>query len=813
MHSIAQDIRYAARAMRRHAVVTLIAVLSLAAGIGPNAAIFSVIDAIGFRPLAIDDPEGLIRLDSYDAHNRQGDVAFPDYADVRAHTTLFADLAAWGFGMAGVSGGDQPPSIAMTAAASDRLFPLLGITAAAGRMFRADEVTEVTAAQVALISDEYWTRRFGRSVDAINSTIRLNTLDYTIVGVLPASFTSLDPLFAPDIWVPLGAEPGPQRTRHPRDRRSVRVFARLREGATLEQAQAELDALNAHLAKTYPATNANRRLAIQYEAAARHRRTLPIAIALLIIPALVLLIACANVAGLLIGRASARRSEVAVRLALGAGRWRLVRQFLTESTVLALVAGGAGLLLGYWLIRLLPALIPPLPLRLGIEFRLDARAAAFTLLVTMIAVPIFGLAPAFFASKANILPVLKSGGADGTRLRRFTLRNVLTVGQIAASLVLLMLSGLLVRSFLNSSQIDAGFIQRPMILSTIAPGVLGYDGQRSRTFMRQLLDRLAAQPSVESATLARHMPLNQLFGSGGTQKVGIPGQTSPAGEPLRVPYNSVEQNYFETMGIRIVRGRAFTSADRWPGTAVVLINETMAKRYWPDEDPIGRWIDLLDRQEAERRRCQIVGIVKDGKYLRLGEDPAPYLYVPYEQQPPGEVTIIVRTRGPEAAAMDDFRAAVRAVDPAMPAMQIITLREHMRMALMFERLSAIVVGTLGSLALLLSLVGLYGVISYVAARRTREIGIRMALGAMPSDVLRQVVRHGGAFAGVGIGIGLAAGAGAARLLSSVLYGVSAYDPATYAATCALVMTVALAAAYFPARRAARIDPIQALRSE
>lgn len=812
MWSVLQDVRFALRALRRNPGVTSVAILSLAIGIGPNAAIFSAIDAIGFRPLAIHEPGGLVRLHTADELHRRSTTSYSDFREVRTNATQLSSVAAWVFSLAAMTGGDRQPEIVMITAVSDGFFSVLGVPAAVGRTFRADESSDATAAPVVLLSDDFWMRRFGRSPDAINSTLRMNNEEFTIVGVLPSSFRGLDELFVPDIWVPLGAAPGAQRSRTGRDTRTMHVIGRLRETATLEQAQAQLDALSVHLVTADSGSNVNRKIVIRFEESERRRRLMPMALALLIIPSFVLLIACANVAGLLIGRAGARGSEVAVRIALGAGRRRLVRQFLTESAILALAAGALGLVMGYWMIRLLPALIPALPMRLGLDFRMDSRVVLFTLGVVLIAVPVFGLAPALFSSKPEIVPLLKGGALDRGRFRRFTFRNVLTVGQIAGSLVLLMASGLLVRSFLNSSRIDLGFVQKPMILSTIAPGVVGYNQPNSAEFLRQVVERLSALPSVESATIARHMPLNGLFGGGARQTVRIPGRSAD-GAPLRIMYNTVDGRYFSTMGIRLMRGRAFTAADRWPGTGVILVNETMAARFWPGEDPVGRWIELADRPQPERRRCQIVGVVQDGKYISLSEERVPYLYVPFDQQPPGEVTVIARTRGPEQAAAEDFRRVLRALDPSMPATQIITLSEHLRTALIFERLSAILVGTLGALALILSMVGLYGVISYITASRTREIGVRMALGAGRRDVLRQVVGQGGAFAAVGIAIGVVVGPLVARMMSSILYGVSSYDPATYCAACMLVMAVALAATYVPARRAAGIDPIEALRSE
>ncbi len=813
MTSLLQDVRYALRMMRRDPAVTAVAVFSLAVSLGPAAAMFSAIDAIGFRPLAIRDPEGLIRLNTADAPNRLGATSYADFTQIRSSARHLADIAAWYPNAVGVTSDGRAPEIALFAATSDRFFPLLGVPVAFGRPLRVDETAEAHAAPVVLISDAYWKRRYDRAPGAINSTIRLNTSDYTIVGVLPDSFSGLNTLVAPDIWLPMGAEPGPQRAADARDRRILNVIARLREGVTLAQAQAELDALAAHLATVYPTTHGNRTLAIQFEAAARRKWLAPLAAALLIIPGLVMLIACANVAGLMIGRAEARREEIATRLALGAGRRRLIRQLLTESAILALLAGALAQLVAFWAIRLLPRLIPDLPVSLGLEFRLDARVVAFTMAAALLAVPVFGLAPAFFASKPPISAMLKGAGPGSGRRRAFTFRNVLTVGQIAGSLALLVVSGLLVRSFINSSHVDVGFVRKPMIISTIAPGVAGYDRGRTAQFFHQFLDRLSALPSVEAVTLARHMPLNSLFGSGGALTVTIPGHAATAAEPLRVPFNVVEENYFRTMGVRIVRGRAFTAADRWPGAGAVLINQTMARRYWPDGDPVGRSLEITDRAQPDRRRCEIVGVVEDGKYVMLNEQPTPYVYVPLRQHPLGEATFIVRTRGPETAAMEDFRRALRELDPAMPAMQIVTLREHMRMALLFERTAAILVATLGYLALLLAIVGLYGVVSYLSTRRTREIGIRMALGARPGDVLFQIARQGVGFAVTGIAIGVLAAGGIARLMRSVLYGISSYDPLTYAGTCALVLAVALAATYIPARRAARVDPIEALRCE
>ncbi len=811
MTTLLQDIRYALRLIRQSPGLALVAILSLALGIGPNAAIFSVIDAVGFRPLPVRDPGGLIRLYSGPPSNRLGETSYDDFVDVRNRVRSFSEVAAWGLGAVGVTGGGRPPEVTMMASVSGNFFSLVGITPIAGRVFEPGEVRERNSEPIILISDAYWKRRFERSPGAINSPILLNNHSYTILGVLPPEFRGLDVQVSPDIWMPMGAELNVERNRMNRERRSLSVLGRLREGVTLAQTQAELDALAAGLAQEYPATNKDRKITIEFEATARRQRLLVIAAFLLLIPGIVLLIACANVAGLLLGRAEARRNEIAVRLAIGATRLRLIRQLLTESAVLAVMAGGIGMLMGYWIVCLLPSLIPPMPLPLSLEFHADARMMAFAMAVALVAVPAFGLAPALFTSKPDLVPLLK--GERGRR-RRLTFRNALVVGQITLSLTLLLLSGLLVRSLVNSGHRDPGFTQKPMFFCSMSPGIIGYDEARSRGFYQRFLDRLSALPSVESATLARHVPLNNLFGGGATLRVSIPGyRLDPGEETPRINYNVADQGYFHTMGVRILRGRAFTAADRWPGTGVVLINQTMAKRYWPDEDPVGKWVDLIDRRQPEQVRCRIAGIVQDGKYVSFNEAPIPYLYVPFGQQFIGEATLIVRTRGNEARAIEDFRRELQALDPSMPTLQITTLRQHMQFALILERVSAILTTILGSLALLLAVVGLYGIISYLVSRRTREIGIRMALGARPADVVLEVIRQGGTYAAIGIALGLFLGFACANLMESMLYGVSSHDPATYLATCALVLAIALIATCVPARRAARVDPMQALRYE
>jgi predicted permease len=819
--TVLQDIRYALRVFRANPALVAVAVISLAIGIGPNSVLFSLIDAFGFRPLPIDDPAQLIRISSSSRADSNGRLSYLDYADIRDHSHLLSRLGVVASQGVGISGGPQPPEVTLAAVVSATYFPTLGVRAAAGRTFLPEEDRTPGTHQVALISDRLWERRFDRDPQIVGKPIRLNDVTCAIVGVLPRGFAGTEPILAPDVWVPTmlwtTLNRGAAATLTSRAEREVNVFARLRGGASIERAQAEMAALSAHLAEAYPDTNKGRAFVLKNDQEARRARLTTGAFVSFAVVGLILLLACANVAGLLLGRSEARRSEIAVRLALGASRGRLVRQLLTESALLSLLAAGAGLLLAFWLLRLVPSLIPDMPVTLNFDFRIDLRVLAFTLAAALLAVPLFGLFPALLASRPDLVSLLK-GTPQGTgrRASRLAARHVLVVGQIAVSLALLVSSGLLVRSFLNMRQIDPGFVPRPMIFSTMAPQAVGYNGARAREFYRALLERLRATPGVERATLVRHLPLNNLFGGGATQKVVVPGYALPPGEEaLNIRFNIVEPDYFETMGTRIVKGRPFSAADTRTGPGVMLINQTMANEFWPAADPIGRHVTIADTGPGALppRDCEIVGIVQDGKYLFLNEAPQPYFYIPWEQQPAGEMTVVARVRGDAAQMTAVFRRTVWSIDPAMPMMLVTTLEQHMRLALVVERAIATFVGVLGGLGLFLAVVGLYGVVSFLVSRRTREIGIRMALGARPADVVRDVLRQGGRLAAVGIAIGLALAFSAMMVLGGSLYGVSRWDPLTYGGMSVLVLLVALAGSYVPARRAARVDPIAALRME
>ena len=820
MDTFWSDVRQALRMFRANPGLTGVAVLSLAIGIGPNCAIFSLMDALGFRPLPIRDPAHLLTISSATDIDPDEKCAYPEYRDIRERVRSLVDVAASVPRALGVSGGQEPPTVVMAAQVSAGYFRTLGVQPKLGRTFRSEEDLTPGTHPVAMISERLWTIRFSRDPQIVGRSIRLNQLDCAIVGVMPAAFGGTQPLIAPDVWVPIMlagplypmVTPPPTETRA---RRGLSVFARLRAGASLEQARAEIRALGQHLAEAYPDTNRGRRLTIDFEEATRRQQVERIAFASLAVVGLVLLIACANVAGLLLGRSEARRAEIAVRIALGASRRRLVRQLLTESAVLSLMAGGAGLVLAFWFIHLLPALVPPTPVPFNFDFRIDVRVLAFTLLVALVAAPVFGLTPALLASRPNLVPSLKGeSGRPTVGGHRVNMRSILVVAQIALSLMLLASAGLLVRSYFNTRQIDPGFVPRPMVFCTMAPQMLGYTDPQTRGFYAQLLERLAARPGVERVAMVKHLPLNTLFGGGATFKVAVPGRTPPPGkDAFELHYNVASAGYFDTMGIRLLKGRDFDARDRDTSPPVVIVNRAMADRFWPREDPIGQRLTLLPRLEhGTPRECQVVGVVQDTKHLRLTEAPQPYFYLPFDQESGTEMTVVVRGRD-EALLAALFRRELVALDRSMPTLLVTTMSEHLRFALVLEQAVAAIVTVIAGVALFLSVIGLYGVIAFVVARRTREIGIRIAIGASPGDVIADVLKQGARFAVVGSAIGLVLAGMAGRLMSGELYGVSALDPVTLGAVTAVVLLVAVAAAYLPARRAARIDPIVAVRCQ
>ncbi len=807
MRTFLQDLRYGIRLLLKTPGFTAVAVASLALGIGLNSAVFSVVDGMFLRPPAVQQPQQLVWIYSRAPERSGGSISYMEYLDLREQSDVFSGLVAQSRRGSLLRVNDEI-EVVPTTVVSVNYFSVLGAGAMLGRTFSAN-LDDSEKEPVVILSYSLWQRRFGSDPQIVGKSIPLGARNCTVVGVMPRSFRGLERLVAPDIWLPattwVAIVPGNRPELERRENRVFEVLGRLRPGIAVEQAQAQLDTIGRRLEQAYPATNKMRQLSAIPEtrrAADRVRAGL----LLMSVVGLVLLIACANVATLLLAQGESRRREIGVRLALGAGRRRLLRQLLTESLLLSLAGAALGLLLASWLMDLAPVLTPPGPLR--IDVRLDQRVGTFTFLASLLTAVLFGLAPALRALNADVTPVLKGEEASiGRRSRRFSMWNVLAVGQIALSVVLLSVSGLLLRSFLYTQQIDPGFDTKKNMLVIMMASRSVSGPQQARALFEGLAERLQSLPGVTRATYARRL---LLAGSGGgaTKEVSIPGvQLPPGRDAIEIKYNQVADNYFATMGTRIVRGRGIERRDGPDTLKVVLINETMALQFWPNEDPIGRWL------RTGRFEYQIVGIVEDGKINRIHEEPEPFLYFPFIQMPPGEATLLVETAGNPALLADAVKREMRSVDPQIVIFSLMTMQQHMANALYMDRMPAVVSSGLAVLGMLLAAVGLYGVMSYGVNRRTHEFGVRLAMGAQKRDLLGLVMRQGLKLALAGIPVGLFAALAATRVMSSSLYGVRPGDPLTLAASSALVLAIVLLATQGPARRATKVDPLVALRHQ
>jgi putative ABC transport system permease protein len=804
------DVRYGVRMLWKNPGFTAVAVVALALGIGANSAIFSVVNTVLLRPLPYKEPERLVMVWEDDAkHGFPNDTpAVANYVDWRNQNQVFEGMAATADQSFNLTGEGEPERFDGKRVSAN-FFSLLGVEPQFGRAFMPEE--DVPGAnRVVVLSHGLWQRRFGSDPGVVGKSITLNGEGHTVVGVMPADFQFLSKDVG--MWVPIAFTPQQLASR---GGHYLEVVARLKPGVTVERAQAEMSTIAARLQQQYPDQNTDLGATVVslHEEVVGNIR--PALLVLLGAVGFVLLVACANVANLLLARAAVRQKEIALRTALGASRLRLIRQFLTESVLLAALGGVVGLLLSVWGVTLLKSFIPENISQVK-AITVDARVLGFTLLVTLLTGLVFGLAPAAQASKFNLNETLKEGGRDAAAARGSNrVRGLLVVGEVAVSLVLLVGAGLLINSFLRLRHVDPGFrTDNLLTMSVVLPQQKYPDQARRSAFYADMIRRVEALPGVRSAGVTNWIPLVR---QGDSIGVTIEGQPAPVPGQGKMPVlmtRVVSPHYFSTMGIQLLQGRVFEEGrDRVDSPCVVVIGEAVARKYWPNENPLTKRI-VPGRPQTPEDWCQVVGVVKDVRQTDLSAEPKPQMYVPYEQAgffAPRH--LVVKTEGDPLALAGSVRKTVWEVDRDQPVSNVSTMEGVLSESIARQRFSTLLLGVFAGVALVLAAVGIYGVMSYSMAQRTREIGIRMALGAQKWDVLKLAVGQGLRLVAVGVAVGLAGALALTRVMTSLLYGVSATDPATLVIISLVLVAVALLASYIPARRAAKVDPLIALRYE
>ena len=823
METLLQDIRYAIRGLRKAPGFTLVALLTLALGIGVNSSIFSVVNAILYRPLPVERPEELVNI--YGRQSTDSEHAthsWPNYESYRDETATLTDLIAYTNFMGNLSDAERS-ELVVGELVSDNYFPALGVRAALGRTFAGEEARAIGGSAIAVISDRFWRTRFNGAADVVGKTIRLSGVVYTIVGVAPPDFRGMMPALTAQMWIPASmveqVEPvGNNRTTgrlaegNRFDRRGqhwIWLKGRMKPGVTPEQVHADFDRMVRRLEATYPESMGKERVVVVPSADVRinpdaDRIVAPAGLLLVAAVGLVLVVACANLANLLLARAAGRSREIAVRVAIGAARSRLVRQLLTESLVLAMAGGALALPLAALLSRVIARVQPPLPIDIGLAITPDWRVLVFTLAVAVATGVIFGLVPALRASRPDLVPALKN--VDGSvQRRRFGVRDALVVVQIAFSLVLVVGGALMVRSLAAAGRVSFGYDVDRLAYLSVALEMTGYDEQRGGRFLEAGVQRLQAAPGVEGVALASRLPLS--INNNG-YALHIAGHERPDNRPHHVDGVSIDERYFDVLQLRLLAGRGIEAADRDERRRVAVITNTMAQRFWPGDPSgaIGR--EFRTREGGEPWR--IVGVVADYKVDTPGETPQSFIHVPLERDA-AFGNYLIRTGSPATGMVPALQREIHALDPEVVFFDRGTMRDLAAIRLFPVRAGAWLIGAFGVLALAVAAVGLYGVIGYWVSRRVREIGIRKALGAQPRELVAMVLREGMVLVGVGGVLGLVLAAVAARALSTALF-VGPFDLVSFGAAFAVLALVALLANAVPARRAALVDPMVALRA-
>jgi putative ABC transport system permease protein len=813
MGTLMQDMRYGIRMLSKNPGFAIIAVLTLALGIGANTAIFSVVNAELLRPLPFRDSGRLVSVATGNSrmHSSNGSTSYPDFMDWRSQNQVFDKMAAYTEATFTLTGQANPAHLEGASISSDT-FDLLGVSPELGRTFQPEE--DGPNHRVVVISDRLWRQQFKGDPGIIGGTITLDNSAYTVVGVMPASFRYPLQREPQAIWSTLSplndtSDNSPPMVQH-RGAHFLTCIARLRPGVTLAQAQAAMDVIASSLGKHYPDTNKYMNVHLSSLQDRLTGSIRPALLAMMIAVGLVLLIACVNVANLLLARATTRGREIAIRTAMGAGRIRVVRQLLTESLLLAIVAGILGAALAFWgsdvLVRLSPENLP----RVG-EIHIDGWALAFTAGLSLLTGILFGLAPALQSTHSNIVEALKEGSLSMTAGRsRHGLRSSLVIVEMALALILLVSAGLLIRSLIRLQDVNPGFDPHNVMTASLDLPDAKYSDPKKAEFFRGLIPQLQAIPGVQSAAGVFPLPMS---GDEIRTSFQIEGRPVAKSDEPHTSIRCVTPNYFTAMRIPLLQGREFTERDEASSTKVLIVNQAFAQQFFPGENPIGQRILAGIANAGEPPMREIIGVVGNVKFEDLTSEFSPESYIPYGQLQFGSITIVVRSSKNPQGLAKPIAAAVQSLDKDLPTYASKTVEQYLDGTIAVPRFNTFLLAIFAALAMVLTAVGLYGVISYTVAQRTHEIGIRMALGAQPGDMMRLVVGQGMRLALFGVGVGLIAALGLTRFLSSLLFGVSSTDPVSFAAVVAMLFTVVLLACYIPARRAMRVDPMIALRYE
>ena len=809
MYHLLQDVRFGVRTLARTPGFAAIAVMVLALGIGVNATVFSVANAFFLRPLPVSDPETIVRVYA----NRYSNVRYPMYIELRDRNSTLTGLAAFQIRSFGLRI-DADPEHTFGEIVTGEYFPILGVTPARGRLLAAAD-DRAGAPPVVVLSHGFWTRRFAQSPDVVGRMVALNGQPFTIVGVAAEGFTGVLAPLVGDLWVPLAADAvlRPSLDETARLNASFHLAGRLKPGVERTQAQADLDTIGRQLrAATGEPDRAQPAVTVYGSTMLHPEASQPVTAftaVLMTVVALVLLIVCVNVANLVLARAAGRNMELAVRQSLGAGRGRLVRQMLTENLILSIAGAAAGFALAFWTTRALSAATIPAPFPVVFNLIVDWRVLAFTAVVAIAVTLAFGLMPALTASRVDLVSALKGLSATGPRHGR--LRSTFLVAQVSMSVLLLIVAGLFIRSFRSAQSIDTGFDDTNVLTASIDLETRGYSDARGIELVRSLIERLEAAPTVVSANAVDIVPLTL---SNTTTYLLRDGDVAPqrgqSPPTPRIYTNAVGPGHFETLRIALIAGRDFSHQDRETAPPVAIVNESLARRFWPEQDAVGKRLRPINGG-PDTRAIEIVGVVRDSKYVTVGEEPRPFLFRPLAQEYTPRITLLVKAAGAPSSVLPTIRQEVGALDPGLAVFNMATLAEVTSVSLLPARVAGTLLAVLGFLALALAALGIYGVLSYLVRARTREIGIRVAIGAAPHMVVAMVVRQAMTWTIIGAVIGVTLALAVTRFVASFLYGISPTDPMTFGGVTLVLAAAASIAALVPAIRASRIDPLAALR--